>query len=60
MVRVYKQQEKRNHRIRRSKGILGIATGPKKDNIPGGFKKIENAIASSEPLSKTKYIPRIS
>ena len=60
MVRVSKQQEKRNHRIRKSKGILGIATGPKKDNISGGFKKIENAIPSSEPLSKTKYIPRFS
>ncbi len=60
MSRKSKQTQRRNLRKRNSKGNLGPATGPKKDNLPLGYKIAENAIPSSEPLSTTNYISRRS
>jgi len=56
MVRTSKPEEKR-HVSRRRPRKAGTKTGPKKDNLPEGFKKHVNSLSDS--LAKQAFIPKI-
>lgn len=54
MTRLSKQARRRAVSPRRPKPA-GLATGPKKDNLPKGFKEHSNAA----PAEATAFIPKI-
>lgn len=56
MTRKSKQSERRHVSPRRCKAPQP-KTGPKEENLPGGFKPHENAIEGK--FSKTAFIPKI-
>ena len=57
MVRQSKQGERRNQSPRKRHPNLSVKTGPKKDNLPLGYKEKANAIEGD--LSTKLYIPKI-
>lgn len=56
MVRISKQQERRNRFPRKHRGP-SPKTGPLKDNLPNGFKDHANAVEGE--FAKTVFIPKI-
>ena len=56
MVRLSKQQRDRSVSPRRP-ALAGVKTGPRKDNLPEGFKGKVNAIQGD--LAATLYIAKI-
>jgi hypothetical protein len=56
MTRMSKKSERRMISPRRTRAPQP-KTGPKKENLPGGFKKHENAIEGD--MAKTTFVPRI-
>lgn len=56
MTRISKQAERRNRSPRKHRPP-SPKTGPKKDNLPGGFKEHANALDGS--LAKAAFIPKI-
>ncbi len=56
MTRMSKQAERREKSPRRTKAPQP-KTGPKKENLPGGYKKQANAVTGD--VSKIAYIPKI-
>ncbi|MBS0629028.1 MAG: hypothetical protein JSS30_02245 [Verrucomicrobia bacterium] len=56
MTRLSKQTERRMVSPRRTKAPQP-KTGPKKDNLPGGYKKHANAIEGE--MAKAVFIPKI-
>lgn len=57
MTRISKQGEKRNRSPRKRRGPAA-KTGPRKDNLPQGFKVHANAIQGD--TAKLAFIPKIS
>lgn len=56
MTRISKQAQRRAVSPRKRR-TPGVKTGPKKDNLPEGFKVHENAFASESTV--TTFIPKI-
>lgn len=56
MVRISKQAERR-HQSPRKNRAPSKKTGPLKDNLPGGFKLHENAVAGD--AARSAFIPKI-
>lgn len=56
MVRISKQNERRN-RSPRKRQAPSAKTGPKKDNLPLGFKEHVNAVA--DDFAAQAFIPKI-
>ena len=56
MVRISKQSERRSQSPRKNKAP-SKKTGPVKDQLAGGFKKHENAVAGD--AGKLAFIPKI-
>lgn len=56
MVRISKQAQKRNTSPRRPK-LARTKTGPKKDNLPKGFKPAVSAVEGE--AAKKMFIPKI-
>jgi len=56
MVRISKQEERRN-RCPRKRKHPSVKTGPKKDNLPNGFKELANAVDAQ--LSDQVFIGKI-
>lgn len=56
MVRISKQQERRSVSPRRPQTNFE-KTGPRKDNLPSGFKEHKNALEGE--LSQVAFIPKI-
>lgn len=56
MTRMSKQAERREKSPRRTKAPQP-KTGPKKENLPGGFKEQKNTVSGD--ISKIAYIPKI-
>lgn len=56
MTRMSKQGKKRHVSPRRPK-LSSVKTGPKKDNLPEGFKLHENAAPAA--FMNTRFIPKI-
>lgn len=56
MTRMSKQGERRNRSPRKHRAP-SEKTGPKKDNLPKGFKEHANALEGD--LAKQAYIPKI-
>ncbi len=56
MVRISKQQERRSRSPRRTRAP-SPKTGPKKDNLPAGFKVHPNAVEGD--IAATVFIPKI-
>ncbi len=57
MVRISKQEERRNQSPRKRHPNLAEKTGPKKDNLSKGFKEHANTIEGD--LANKFYIPKI-
>jgi hypothetical protein len=57
MVRISKQNQKRNKSPRR-RALPTEKTGPKKDNLPLGYKEHVNALEGD--LASKFFIPKIS
>ena len=53
MTRVGKKEERRNQSPRRPR-LAGTKTGPKKDNLPKGFKEHPNAVEGQMFIPKVK------
>jgi hypothetical protein len=58
MTRIGKQEERRNRSPRRPR-IAGPKTGPKKDNLPKGYKERANSIDNTS-ADQGVFIPKIS
>jgi hypothetical protein len=56
MVRISKQAEKRRRSPRKCRAP-SVKTGPRKDNLPKGFKEHQNAVGGD--LAEKVYIPKI-
>jgi hypothetical protein len=56
MVRISKQEERRSRNPKRSRPP-SPKTGPKKDNLPNGYKPHANAIEGN--LAEASFIPKI-
>lgn len=56
MVRISKQAEKRNRSPRKHRAP-SAKTGPRKDNLPHGYKATPNALEGE--ISAKAYIPKI-
>lgn len=56
MVRISKQNERRNRSPRKRKAP-SLKTGPKKDNLPNGFKEHANAVEGD--FAAQAFIPKI-
>jgi hypothetical protein len=56
MTRISKQQERRHQYPRKRKRVIIEKTGPKKDNLPLGFKEHACALPSENSLV---FIPKI-
>lgn len=56
MVRISKQEERRNKSPRRRR-VPGEKTGPKKDQLPLGYKEHRNC--SGENMQSVCFIPEI-
>lgn len=56
MVRISKQGEKRS-RFPRKPSAPAVKTGPRKENLPSGFKQHANAIEGEHAASA--FIPKI-
>jgi hypothetical protein len=56
MVRMSKQGQRRNQFPRRRRAP-SVKTGPLQDNLPNGFKQLENAIEGN--FAQSMYIPKI-
>lgn len=57
MTRMSKQWERRHQNPKRRKKLLPAKTGPKKDNLPEGYKPLENAVPAE--LSNLLFIAKI-
>ncbi|MBS0615491.1 MAG: hypothetical protein JSR58_02945 [Verrucomicrobia bacterium] len=57
MVRISKQAERRNQCRKRCRPPVP-KTGPKKENLPSGYKAHENAM-SDRTLTQTHFIAKI-
>ncbi|ADI38399.1 putative uncharacterized protein [Waddlia chondrophila 2032/99] len=57
MVRISKQNERRNRSPRKRHPNLDAKTGSKKDELPLGYKERANAVEGD--LSAKLYIPKI-
>ncbi|MGM0439604.1 MAG: hypothetical protein ACQEP8_00635 [Chlamydiota bacterium] len=55
MTRVGKQEERR-HRSPRKRKAPSMKTGPKKDNLPKGFKERENSLEGD--IAKNIFISK--
>ena len=56
MTRIYKQQERRAESPRRPR-VGGPKTGPKKDNLPKGYREHENALSGAKGFfPKVKHV----
>ena len=56
MVRISKQQERRNQSPKRRRRPVP-KTGPKKDNLPLGYKEHQNAIEGG--LTSMMFVPKV-
>lgn len=56
MVRISKQAERRN-KFPRKRRAPSAKTGSLKDNLPVGFKELDNALEGD--LAKSIFIPKI-
>lgn len=56
MVRISKQQERRS-RSHHKHRAPSPKTGPKRDNLPNGYKEHPNALA--DEIAATAFIPKI-
>lgn len=56
MVRISKQSERRSRSPRRHRAP-SEKTGPRKENLPGGFKEHPNALTGE--VGQTAYISKI-
>ncbi len=57
MVRISKQNERRNKSPRKHARVLPEATGTKADNLPKGFKEHPNALEGEQ--AALAFIPKI-
>jgi hypothetical protein len=57
MVRISKQNERRNQSPRKHRPKLTESTGPKADNLPEGFKVHANALEGEQ--AGLAFIPKI-
>jgi len=57
MVRIYKQQERRNQSPRKHRKDIFAKTGPKKDALTAGFKEHGNAVEGN--YASKAFIPKI-
>lgn len=57
MVRISKQNERRNKSPRKHAKVLPVATGAKADNLPKGFKEHSNALEGDQAV--LAFIPKI-
>ncbi|MBA2726937.1 MAG: hypothetical protein H0U49_02030 [Parachlamydiaceae bacterium] len=57
MVRISKQNERRNQSPKKHAKVMPVATGAKADNLPKGFKEHPNALEGEQ--AALAFIPKI-
>ena len=57
MVRISKQNQRRNRSPRKRQPQMAIKTGAKKDNLPSGFREHPNAVEGE--IATKFFIPKI-